>query len=152
MENENVTLQTACSLGIRNRNYDGSISVHCKICKRFVCNTDGKNNFFSCICVLCQKAEEGILLSKEVEDQIKRVRMSGGNDLPYAIINPEPVNDPMVGDKQVVGRVNYWFKTLSAAVVAPIKKKILTSKELAKEKKHKPLLAGGLEINIHKNE
>jgi hypothetical protein len=118
-----------------------------------------QNNFSSAICVSCQAAERGEVLPKEIEDQLRVRKMPDGKQLPESVFT-ENIPDPMVdSDEKVVGTEKFWHRaivggvsTLGKIMYAVVKKKKKAgSKKLAEEKRRKPVLEGGVEINIKKN-
>lgn len=164
--NQGIQLMSGSSLGNgrQRRNPDGTIVVHCPQCGRRICDIDGRNSFFVATCILCQKAEEGVLLPKDIEEQIKTTRMPDGREVSRLTLFGPPPDDPMLTtDKEKdlnVNRSGYWFKAIVGAAKKIIKKKkvdkkeeeVFTSAGYAKEHRHKPLLAGGLEINKKQKE
>lgn len=156
-------IQTASSLGVGSvRNADGTITIRCRICGNQITDVDGRNRFHSATCIVCQYAEKGEVLPLEIEQQLRTMRMPGGQRLPMTAVDPTPIPDPMIGNDNMVGRPSYFFRVIRQAVKAvaavvteetPKKKKAYkepTAQELANEKRHKPLFQGGVEVNIKK--
>lgn len=155
---ENPVFAAASLAGVRNRiNPDGTCNVFCSRCEAFICTVAQQNRFHSALCAICQASDRGIVLTKEQEDQIRLKRMPDGNMLPQIVVDPPQVPDPMYdGRKETeVGNVGYFFRTISklqALAKAAVKKKTPESKKLANEKRKRPVLEGGLIVNLEINE
>lgn len=88
---------------------------------------------------------------------MRSMRMPDGSRIPMAAITPVPIPDPVAPDAKV-GRPEYYFKVIKQMVAKVVEKKKKskqyvesTAQELAREKKHKGLFSGGIEINIKRN-
>lgn len=135
-------------------NQDGTVNVYCKVCKRFIASVSENNRFYSAVCVFCEAAERGETISAENAELIQLTRLPDGRQLPVAVVSPTPLPDPMVGEEAVIGRQNYFFRAITkiAAIAKALVNPDPESKQLAKSKRRSPVLKGGIEINLNKNE
>src|SRR6266705_354448 len=92
----------------RHYNIDGSRNIYCKQCMRLVGSTaSGQAGFGSCICAICDSANNGVDLSPEIQDALtNNVRMQSGFMVPRSAILPtaeDMPDDPILGKEKKEG-------------------------------------------------
>lgn len=131
---------------LKRVNQDGSRNVWCPLCRSYIGTINAMAAISTATCAVCQAEKDGIELTPEQVRAIRSVRL-GENTFSEEVAYPELPIDPMTQASPnevdaMTGRVGYFVKALvknMRTILATTKEEILSSKQVAKEKKRSRL-------------